>query len=100
MAKTSKKKTTKEEASSKVNKTTDDIDVSNEWLVIAMLAHNLLGEVIEAIENGNLTIPNKSTFDLEEFKNKVGFIEAIAEKTFNEQKETADNLERKNRKLN
>ena len=100
MARTSKKKTTKEEASSKVNKTTDDKNVNNEWLVIAMLAHNLLGEVIEAIENGNLTIPNKSTFDLEEFKNKVGFIEAIAEKAFNEQKETADNPEKKNRKLN
>ena len=65
-----------------------------------MLAHNLLGEVIEAIENGNLTIPNKSTFDFQEFKNKVGFIEAIAEKTFNEQKENADNSEKKNRKLN
>ena len=100
MTRTSKKKTTKEEASSKVNKTTDDKDVNNEWLFIAMLAHNLLGEVIEAIENGNLTIPNKSTFNLEEFKNKVGFIEAIAEKTFNEQKENADNSEKKNRKLN
>lgn len=100
MTKTSKKKTSKEEASSKVNKTTDDKDVNKEWLVIAMLAHNLLGEVIKAIEKGSLTIPNKSTFDLEEFKNKVGFIEAIAEKTFNEQKETADNLEKKNRKLN
>lgn len=100
MTRTSKKKTTKEEASSKVNKTTDDKDVNNEWLVIAMLAHNLLGEVIEAIENGNLTIPNKSTFDFQEFKNKVGFIEAIAEKTFNEQKENADNSEKKNRKLN
>ena len=100
MARTSKKKTTKEEASSKVNKATDDKDVNNEWLVIAMLAHNLLGEVIEAIENGNLTIPNKSTFDLEEFKNKVGFIEAIAEKAFNEQKEAVDSPENKNRKLN
>ena len=100
MARISKKKTTKEEASFKVNKTTNDNDVNKEWLVIAMLAHNLLGEVIEAIENGNLTIPNKSTFDLEEFKNKVGFIEAIAEKTFNEQKEIADNPKKKNRKLN
>ena len=100
MARTSKKKTTKEESSSKVNKTTDDKDVNKEWLVIAMLAHNLLGEVIEAIKNGNLTIPNKSTFDLEEFKNKVGFIEAIAEKVFNEQKEITDNPEKKNRKLN
>lgn len=100
MTRTSKKKTTKEEASSKVNKTTDHKDVNNEWLFIAMLAHNLLGEIIEAIENGNLTIPNKSTFNLEEFKNKVGFIEAIAEKTFNEQKENADNSEKKNRKLN
>lgn len=100
MARTSKKKTTKEEASSKVNKTTDDKDVNKEWLVIAMLAHNLLGEVIEAIQNGDLTIPNKSTFNLEEFKNKVGFIEAIAEKTFNEQKEIPNNPEKKNRKLN
>ncbi|MBQ3621933.1 hypothetical protein II941_04120 [bacterium] len=65
-----------------------------------MLAHNLLGEVIEAIQNGDLTIPNKSTFNLEEFKNKVGFIEAIAEKTFNEQKEIPNNPEKKNRKLN
>ena len=30
MTRTSKKKTTKEEASSKVNKTTDDKDVNNE----------------------------------------------------------------------
>ena len=100
MARTSKKKTTKEEASFKVNKTTDDNDANKEWLVIAMLAHNLLGEVIEAIENGNLTIPNKSTFDLEEFKNKVGFIEAIAEKTFNEQKEVLNKTDNKDKKLN
>ena len=101
MTKNSKKKPNKEKESIKIDNTANDNNSANDnWLVLAMLAHNLLGEVVQAIEKGDLIIPAKSTFNLEDFKNKVGFIEAVAEKTFNEQKDKLNESDKEDKKLN
>ena len=83
MAKNNSKK--KESSAKKIDKadqTTDKKTINENWFFLAMLANNLLNEVLTAIEKGELTVPNNSSFIVEEFKDKVGFIETMAKKTF------------------
>ena len=80
MARTTKKKTTKEEASFKVNKTTDDNDVNKEWLVIAMLAHNLLGEVIEELKAEILLFLTNQHLILKNLKTKLVLLKQLLKK--------------------
>ena len=100
MAKSNKKTEKQPKEQDKEDKSTQEKITDDNWFFLTMLAHNLLADVVQAIEKGDLVIPDKSSFNLEDFKNKVGLIEAVAQKTLNDQKEALKETDKKDKKLN